>query len=174
MLVEDNCVEVLPGFLVDSVSNNVVADPASLCWGLPEHRTIIPPVSNVRLGPLEQRVMEALWQRSHEARVRDLQPDFADVAYTTLMTTLERLHRKGMLDRVPSGRAFAYRPRLSRGQLQAADALGALRSLVSGGGSIEPVLSHLVEEGAMQDREALAALERLIRNRRRALEDQEG
>ena len=117
--------------------------------------------------------MEALWRRSNDARVRDLQPDFADVAYTTLMTTLERLHRKGMLDRVASGRAFAYRPLLSRGQLQAAAALGALRSLVSGGGSIEPVLSHLLEEGAMQDREALAALERLIRNRRRALEDQD-
>lgn len=127
-------------------------------------------MSDARLGPLERRVMDALWQRGGDARVRDLQPDFADIAYTTLMTTLDRLHRKGLLERVSSGRAYAYRPRLSREQTQAAVARGALRELLSDGGSIEPVFSYLLEEVAQQDEKALDALDRLIRQRRRALD----
>ena len=107
-----------------------------------------------------------------DARVRDLQPDFADVAYTTLMTTLERLHRKGLLDRVPSGRAFAYRTRVSRGQLETAAARALSATWFRAAAASNPVLSHLVEEGAMHDRKALAALERLIRKRRRSLEEQ--
>lgn len=125
---------------------------------------------DVRLGPLERRVLEALWRRGGDARVRDLQPDFADIAYTTLMTTLDRLHRKGLLERVPSGRAYAYRPRLSREQTQEAVARGALRGLLSEAGGIEPVLSYLIEEVAQHDDKALDALERLIRQRRRALD----
>jgi len=56
-------------------------------------------------GPLEWRVLEALWERGDAASVRDLQPRFSDIAYTTLMTTLDRLHRKGVLDRTKQGRA---------------------------------------------------------------------
>jgi predicted transcriptional regulator len=104
----------------------------------------------MRLGPLEQRVLDALWVRQRDARVRDLQPSFPDIAYTTLMTTLDRLHRKGVLERVLHGRAFAYRPRLTRA---------------------EAVLSFLVDEVGSLDAEALDALERLVRERRRALED---
>ena len=130
-------------------------------------------MSDARLGPLERRVMDALWRRGRDARVRDLQPDFTDIAYTTLMTTLDRLHRKGLLERVPSGRAYSYRPRQSREQVQAAVARGALRGLLSDGGSIEPVLSYLIEEVALQDEKALDALERLIRLQRRAIEKEE-
>jgi predicted transcriptional regulator len=103
----------------------------------------------MRLGPLEQRVLDALWARSADARVRDLQPFFPEIAYTTLMTTLDRLHRKGVVARVLRGRAFAYRPRLTRA---------------------EAVLSFLVDEVGSLDADALDALERLVRDRRRALE----
>ncbi len=65
-------------------------------------------------GPLELRVLDALWHRATAACVRDLQPAFPAVAYTTLMTTLDRLYRKGYLLREKSGRAFYYRPRVSR------------------------------------------------------------
>jgi predicted transcriptional regulator len=127
-------------------------------------------MAETRLGPLERRVMHALWQRDDAARVRDLQPEFPDIAYTTLMTTLDRLHRKGLLDRVPVGRAFAYRPRVSHEQMHTDAAVGALRGLVAGGGDIEPVLSFLVDEVSNLDEQALDALERLIRQRRRAVE----
>src|SRR5438477_7558476 len=62
-------------------------------------------------GPLEWRVLEALWERNDPGSVRDLQPAFAEIAYTTLMTTLDRLHRKGVLDRIKRGRAFFYTAR---------------------------------------------------------------
>jgi predicted transcriptional regulator len=105
----------------------------------------------VRLGPLERRVLEALWRRTAEARVRDLQPSFPDIAYTTLMTTLDRLHRKGMLEREADGRAFAYRPRITRAEV---------------------VLSFLADEVGALDSETLDELELLVRERRRALKEQ--
>ena len=46
-------------------------------------------------GPLEIRVLDALWARQTPACVRDLQPQFPGVAYTTLMTTLDRLFQEG-------------------------------------------------------------------------------
>jgi predicted transcriptional regulator len=103
----------------------------------------------VRLGPLERRVLEALWSWQGDARVRDLQPSFPGIAYTTLMTTLDRLHRKGVLDRVAEGRAFAYRASVTRA---------------------EAALSFLVDEVGDLDAEALDELERLVRKRRLALE----
>jgi len=65
-------------------------------------------------GALELRVLEALWRRGEDASVRDLMPEFPQAAYTTLMTTLDRLHRKGVLERRKDGRAFLYRPVSSR------------------------------------------------------------
>jgi len=103
----------------------------------------------MRLGPLERRVLETLWRWVGSARVRDLQPSFPDIAYTTLMTTLDRLHRKGVLDRVADGRAFAYSPRVTRA---------------------EAALSFFVTEVGELDAESLDELERLVRERRRALE----
>jgi predicted transcriptional regulator len=105
----------------------------------------------MRLGPLEQRVLDALWSRHVDSRVKDLQPSFPEIAYTTLMTTLDRLHRKGVVERVLDGRAFAYRARVTRA---------------------EAVLSFLVDEVGGLDAEALEVLERLVRERRRALGDE--
>jgi predicted transcriptional regulator len=129
-------------------------------------------MSDARLGPLERRVMDALWAYGRDARVRDLKPSFDEIAYTTLMTTVDRLHRKGLLERVPAGRAFAYRPRFSRGHMRTQAAVGALRHLLDGGDSIEPVLSFLVDEVGERDEKTLDELERLIRERRRTREDE--
>ena len=50
--------------------------------------------SSSQLGPLEERLLDALWQRGH-ATVRDLIDDACqDLAYTTVMTTLDRLFKK--------------------------------------------------------------------------------
>jgi predicted transcriptional regulator len=95
-------------------------------------------------GPLEVRVLETLWRRD-EASVRDLQGDFPDTAYTTLMTTLDRLHRKGMLDRLKAGGAFVYRPRFTPAELRSelvADVPGQL--LDQDRRAVVPVLSYFV------------------------------
>jgi predicted transcriptional regulator len=63
--------------------------------------------------------MDELWRRPEGACVRDVQAAFAHtLAYTTLMTTLDRLHRKGVLDRRKAGRAYVYTPRWSREELE--------------------------------------------------------
>jgi predicted transcriptional regulator len=120
-------------------------------------------------GALEWRVLNALWAREGPQSVRDLQPAFEGVAYTTLMTTLDRLHRKGVLLREKVGRAFAYRPRLTPDALRSDLAGQALLDVFGDRAhQLKPILSFFVETVSREDREALAALEQLIEERRRA------
>lgn len=68
------------------------------------------------LGPLEQDVMEAVWDLG-ESTVRDVHAVLAadrEIAYTTVMTTMTRLATKGMLQRDTSGLAHVYRPVVAR------------------------------------------------------------
>lgn len=70
------------------------------------------------LGPLEQDVMDVAW-RLGDATVRDVHAELAmsrDIAYTTVMTTMARLARKGMLQRDTADLAHRYRPIVSREQ----------------------------------------------------------
>ena len=98
-------------------------------------------------GALELRVLEALWQQHGDVTVRDLCTHFPSAAYTTLMTTLDRLYRKGFLNRVKVGRAFAYRPRYTREELASGIAASALTSLLKEH-SVRPVLSFNSKTGA--------------------------
>ncbi|HEY7056546.1 MAG TPA: BlaI/MecI/CopY family transcriptional regulator [Vicinamibacterales bacterium] len=116
-------------------------------------------------GSLELRVLEALW-RMGAASVRDMHVDFPGAAYTTLMTTMDRLHRKGILDRERAGRAFVYRPRFSREALETAAAARALGPLLKGE-SARPILSYLVEAVSREDARLLDDLEALIHAKRR-------
>lgn len=79
-------------------------------------------------GELESLVMDVLWDSADPltpAGVRDrLQPSRA-LAYTTVMTILVRLVDKGLAEREPVGRAYAYRPRQSR-EAQAAQRMNEL------------------------------------------------
>lgn len=66
------------------------------------------------LGHLESTVMELLWTRG-ESNVREAMEGLdRKLAYTTVMTTLDRLYKKGLLDRRKSERAFFYSPRLTQ------------------------------------------------------------
>ncbi|MEV4544384.1 BlaI/MecI/CopY family transcriptional regulator [Micromonospora echinaurantiaca] len=68
------------------------------------------------LGPLESAVMNALWEAPGPLTVRQMVDAMADrdLAYTTVMTVLDNLHRKGWAERDLAGRAYRYRPRTSR------------------------------------------------------------
>lgn len=117
-------------------------------------------------GKLEVRVLEALWRRAAPVSVRDLRPEFPATAYTTLMTTLDRLHRKGVLSRAKAGRAFLYQPRYTRDELRlglAEDALGAILGTTA---SARPLLSFLLEAVSRRDAAVLDELERLLRDKR--------
>jgi len=123
-------------------------------------------------GALEGRVLEALWKRDAPASVRDLQADFPEAAYTTLMTTLDRLHRKGVLERLKAGRAFLYRPRYTSEELRARLASDTLRRLLGADHvAIEPIVSFFVDAVSRHDREVLDHLEQLVQARRRHASD---
>jgi predicted transcriptional regulator len=128
-------------------------------------------VVRAALGDLERRVLDDLWRRGGECSVRDLHAAFTPpLAYTTLMTTLDRLHRKGLLERRKDGRAFLYRPRLTREQFEgrvASEMIDGLLGLVDA--QPQPVLLSIVDAVGRRDAELLDELERLVREKRRAL-----
>jgi len=104
--------------------------------------------------------------------VRDLTPDFPEIAYTTLMTTLDRLHRKGVLLRTKQGRAFFYQPRLSRAEFESARAGAALRVALEGSGAaLAPLLSSFVDAVGSRDRAMLDELATLVRSRLAEMKD---
>jgi predicted transcriptional regulator len=122
-------------------------------------------------GTLELRVLEVLWRLGGDGTVRDVHAEFPSAAYTTVMTTMDRLHRKGVLDREKAGRAFVYRQRFSRASLETAAASRALGAMLHGG-SARPVLSFLVDTVSQEDEALLDELERLIHAKRREREPQ--
>jgi predicted transcriptional regulator len=68
------------------------------------------------LGPLEKAVMDVIWAGQRDVTVRDVLETRAakGLAYTTVMTILDRLWKKGYLSRRRRGRAYAYRARIDR------------------------------------------------------------
>jgi predicted transcriptional regulator len=125
----------------------------------------------VALGNLEREVMDTVWQVGN-GTVKDVQGRLPRaVAYTTVMTTLDRLFKKGYVNRERVGRAFVYRAVRSREQTQAALASGIMSGLFSGNSAM-PLLSNLVDAVGSQDGAAdlLDALEQMVREKRRRLE----
>lgn len=124
-------------------------------------------------GPLETKVLEALWQARRPATVRDLRASFPRCAYTTLMTTLDRLHKKGVLERAKVGRAFAYEPRFERREIEArlaARGIEALLGVARDRGAMAPLLSCFVDAVTERDRELLEDLERILQAKRSHLD----
>ena len=128
---------------------------------------MVPPMGHPllnSLGPLERQLLDLVYEQG-PVTVRDLLPAVPHLAYTTVMTTLDRLHRKGFLVRVQQGRAFAYTPRTSREVLHAALAAQAIADAIDGPGlDPVPVLSSFVAHVGDHDPRLLDELERLVRN----------
>jgi predicted transcriptional regulator len=124
------------------------------------------------LGTLERDVMNVLWARGDQA-VRDVRSQLIrPVAYTTVMTTLDRLYKKGLLERRQAGRAFLYSPALTRQELQARIAGRVLEGLLlARDAEALPVLSNLVDSVSAQagGDELLQTLEGLVKQKRREL-----
>ena len=126
-----------------------------------------------RLGPLEQQVLRKLWKHG-SATVRELLADGEfHQAYTTVMTAVDRLYKKGLVDRVAEGRAFRFSPRHSFEELQRVTALGSIRQLLGSGDPSSLALSYLVEALSNHDAELLDDLQVLVERKRRQLKDQE-
>jgi predicted transcriptional regulator len=122
-------------------------------------------------GHLERDVMEVVW-RVQATTVREVQAALPRrVAYTTVMTTLDRLFKKGFVSRSRSGRAFVYRALQTRQQTEAAVASGMISGLFAGAAA-KPILSNLVDVVGSQDDGAdlLNALEEMVRDKRRRMQ----
>jgi predicted transcriptional regulator len=123
-----------------------------------------------RFGPLEIGVLDALWQRGTPAAVRDIMPSFPGVAYTTLMTTMDRLFHKGILSREKVSRAFVYQPRFTQAEQVLDIAASAFDGVLpEGRDAAAPILSRFVDIIAARDEALLDELEELVRRRRQNL-----
>jgi predicted transcriptional regulator len=122
------------------------------------------------LGPLEITVMRILWEYG-EGSVRDvIQRLDRQLAYTTVMTTLDRLFKKGLLDRRKSERAFLYSPRFSQPNWERRVVGDLVTGILEGSeSSSELLLSCLVEAVGRHDEALLDDLEKKIRARRKEL-----
>ena len=135
-------------------------------WGFKSSHEVL----DNSLGALERDVMTIVWSQPNIS-VRDaclrLGPG---VAYTTAMTTLDRLFKKGLLAREKVGRAFVYRATATREEVEGAVATELVQSLLQRDGREPlPILSSLVDAVSDRDRALLDELERLIQEKRRAM-----
>lgn len=114
--------------------------------------------------------MDVVWTKKLERfSVSDVLTELEkvrDIAYTTVMTTLVRLHDKGVLDRARDGKRYLYTPKRSREQFLESNARDILDRSVSG----QHALAMLVDKVSESSLDELDALEALIRQRREALE----
>lgn len=93
------------------------------------------------------------------------------VAYTTVMTTMDRLYKKGLLSRRKVSRAFVYRPVASQEEIEGSVASDLVEHLIQRSANEPlPVLSRLVDVVTERDRALLDDLERLVRAKREALD----
>ena len=123
-----------------------------------------------RLGPLEQRLLEAVWDRGAPVTVRELvEHGCDDLAYTTVMTTLDRLFKKHLLVREADGRAFRYAPRYSRAELHQQALSETLHNALDTSQTSSLPLSYLVETLSQRDGQLLDDLKELVDAKRRQL-----
>jgi predicted transcriptional regulator len=135
-------------------------------WGFKSPREWV----GTALGTLERQIMDLAWS-GRELSVRDAHDYIGgQVAYTTVMTTCDRLYKKRLLTRRKTGRAFVYAAALTREALDSAVASELVGGLLQGdsAGSL-PLLSSLVDAVSARDRALLVELERLVAEKRDAL-----
>ncbi|MER5519543.1 BlaI/MecI/CopY family transcriptional regulator [Streptomyces sp. NPDC002763] len=103
-------------------------------------------------GELESDVLAALWAAPGPQTAREVRGQLpGDLAYTTVLTILSRLHDKGMLVRHREGRGYAYEPARD----EASHTAQRMHSLLAGGSDREAVLARFVSELSEQDEHLL-------------------
>jgi predicted transcriptional regulator len=128
------------------------------------------PSQQLLLGPLEMQVMNVAWSVGR-CSVRDVVERLnSKLAYTTVMTTLDRLFKKGLLEREKFERAFLYSPALSSQDWERRRAGDFVAGFLAGPEpSRDLLLSSLVDAVGQHDAVLLDELEEKIRRKRREL-----
>ena len=108
------------------------------------------------LGDLEATVMERVWDREAGVTVRQVFEELADerqIAYTTVLSTMDNLHRKGWVRREREGKAYRYWPTMTREERSA----NLMRAAFSAGGDREAVLAFFIEQMTAEESAQLKA-----------------
>ena len=127
---------------------------------------------SAQLGPLERQVLHAVWIRG-TATVREvLQDSTIWQTYPTIMTTMDRLFKKGLLDRTPDGKAFRYSARYRPEEIERVAAVNGIRQLL-GSEYTSLHLSYLIEAVSTQDGTLLDELQTLVERQRTLLKQGE-
>src|SRR5437773_8820626 len=108
-------------------------------------------------GDLESVIMHMVWDHGNPVTVRELFDELRHerpIAYTTVMSTMDNLHRKGWLARERDGKAYRYTAVASREEYSAR----LMREALAGAGDAEAVLSHFVASMDGDQAEALRAV----------------
>jgi predicted transcriptional regulator len=114
-------------------------------------------------GELEGDVLAALWRADEPLSPGQVREELgSDLAYTTVMTILTRLHEKGSVTRRRDGRAFVYTPAFAQAELAASQ----MRDLLDRGQDREEVLARFVGSLTSDEERTLAALLRRAARRR--------
>lgn len=110
-------------------------------------------------GSLERAVLTVLADSPVPLTVPEVRDALSvDLAYTTVQTTLVRLHAKGVLARERHGRSFAYRPVETPESMQVGAAARRMRRILDSGGDRRGVLARFVADLSHEDEELLADL----------------
>jgi predicted transcriptional regulator len=115
-------------------------------------------------GDLEAVIMDRVWEHAEPMTVRELHDELSAervIAYTTVMSTMDNLHRKGWLNRVKEGKAYRYSPSASRAEYSAR----LMREALADGGDTEMVLSHFLAQIDGDESEALRSVLSRLRGR---------
>ena len=125
----------------------------------------------VRLHDLEAEIMDVVWSRGLSrfavSDVLSVLEKRREIAYTTVMTTLARLHDKGLLKRERDGKRYLYRPSGTREDFLGETARDVLERI--GEPAARGSFAFLVDTVSSADAKALDELERLIELRRKEL-----
>ena len=101
-------------------------------------------------GDLEATVMEHVWRHDDGVTVRAIFEEMSEerqIAYTTVLSTLDNLHRKGWVRRQREGKAYRYWPTVTREERSA----NLMRAAFDAGGDSEAVLAFFVEQMSAQE-----------------------
>jgi predicted transcriptional regulator len=119
----------------------------------------MPPKGNRSPGALEREVLACLAAAAGPLTPAEVLAELGDgLAYTTVMTTLSRLHEKRALTRAPRGRAYAYSLAGGPGGAQANVTAHQMRKLLDAGADRAGVLARFVAELDPADEKTLARL----------------
>lgn len=125
------------------------------------------------LGRLETELMDRLWA-GPGISVRDLHQELdGRLAYTTLMTTLDRLYKKGLLQRRKQGKAYFYSPVLSEREYQESLTQHFFGMVLHDRRNSGAILSRFVEAVTDADQAMLDELDEIVKAKRRALRRKE-